>query len=256
MSTTGYAGSLHLLLELIKRDFRTRFMGSALGISWAILQPLSFVALYWFVFTEMIPRSPDAGAIDYPLFLISGLLPWLGFAEGISRATTAIVENGPMVRRLSFRSEILIIVPNASAIVLELIGILLFMAYLLVLGQDLSSIWLLPFVLLIQFFLQTSLGWFLATVHVFFRDVTQVLGFVLTIGFYLSPILYSPEGRFAHIFAWNPMTPLLGLFRSAMLAAPLPPVGSIVFLLTVTAALWVGGFLFFKRAQPTLADLI
>jgi len=256
MSTVGNAGSIHLLVELIKRDFRSRFTGSALGISWAILQPLSFVVLYWFVFTRMIPRSPDAGSVEYPLFLISGLLPWLGISEGISRATPAIVENGPMVRRLTFKSEILIIVPIASAIIFELIGILLFIGYLVFLGQDLRSLWVLPFAIGLQFLLQTGIGWFLATIHVFFRDVTQILGFVLTIGLYLSPILYSGQGRYAIIFAWNPMTPLLGLFRSAMLATPLPGAGSFVYLLTVTAVLWFGGLTFFKRAQPTLADLI
>ncbi len=77
--------SLHLLIELTRRDFKGRFTGSALGIAWAVLQPLTFVALYWFVFTTMFTVASDAGSINYPLFLISGLLPWLGFQEGIMR---------------------------------------------------------------------------------------------------------------------------------------------------------------------------
>lgn len=248
--------TFHLLVELIKRDFALRFTGSALGVAWAILQPLSLVVLYWFVFTVMIPRDPRAGEPNYAFFLITGLLPWLGISDGIMRATTSIVENGPMVRRLTFQSQILVVVPNISALIFELIGLALFEAFLLFRGQPLRSLWILPAALLLQMLLQMGIGWFLATVFVFFRDVMQILGFLLSVLFYLSPILYSVTGRFEKFFAWNPMTPLLGLFRSAMLDAPLPPVSSVVYLLTVASAVFAGGLLFFRRAQPGLADFI
>ena len=256
MASTSVTGNLHLLVELVKRDFLGRFTGSVLGVFWAILQPLSLVTLYWFVFTKMIPRSPDAGSAAYPLFLISGILPYLGFQEGIMRATTSIVDNSAMVRRLTFRSDVLILVPNVSALLFELIGIIIFTIYLAIRGESFYWIWVLPVAMFIQFTLQTGLSLFLSTLHVFFRDVTQVLGFLLTIGFFLSPILYSGEGRYAAIFAWNPMTPLLGLFRSAVLSSPLPGAASIVFLLAVTTATFILGLSFFRRAQPTIADLL
>ena len=83
-----------------------------------------------------------------------------------------------------------------------------------------------------------------------------MLGFVLSVIFYLSPILYPVSQRFATFFEWNPMTPLLGLFRSAILSAALPSVGSVVYLVVVASVLFTGGLLFFRRAQATLADLI
>lgn len=248
----------HLLYQLVRRDFRIRFTGSALGVFWAVLQPLSLVILYWFVFTVMIPvpRLPGASGSDYVLYLISGLLPWIGFSEGVMRGTTAIVENGSMVRRLPFRSELLVVVPNVTASIFSVIGIGLFAAFLLYEGRSLSGIWLLPFALLLQFMLQLGLAWVLATLHVFLRDVVQVLGFLLSIIFYLSPILYRIEGPFEHIFVWNPLTPLLGLFRSALIGAPLPGVASIVFLMTVIFALFSGGLWFFRRARGTMVDLV
>src|SRR5687768_17261062 len=124
--------NLHLLLELVRRDFSTRFTGSALGVVWAVLQPLSLVVLYWFVFTVIFPatgggkfRAADlaGGESSYAIFLIAGLIPWLGFNEGILRGTTSIVENGTLVRRLTFRSELLVVVPNVSAMIFELIGL-------------------------------------------------------------------------------------------------------------------------------------
>jgi lipopolysaccharide transport system permease protein len=249
--------SLHLLRELIKRDLTARFTGSALGLAWAVLQPLSLVVLYWFVFTFMIPMGRAGGTGDqYIYFLIAGLLPWLGVSEGISRATTSVVDNSAIVRRLPLRSELLVIVPNATAMIFECIALAIFIGALIVQRMPMRYLWVLPVALVLQFLLQVGIGLFLATIYVFFRDVTQILGFVLAIAFYLSPILYPVAGRFGKFFFWNPMTPLLGLFRSAMLAAPLPDVGSIVFLLTTAAALCSGGLLFFRRAQPSLVDVI
>lgn len=248
--------NLHLLRELVRRDFHARFTGSALGVFWAILQPLSLVVVYWFVFTYMFTRGPAAGNDGYIRFLITGLIPWLAINEGIVRSTTSIVENAPMVRRLSFRSEILVVVPHASALIFEVIGFTLYIGFLALKGAVSPLIWILPLALAVQFALQAGVGWFLATVYVFFRDLVPVLGFLLSIVFYLSPILYPVSNRFARLFAWNPMTPLLGLFRSAILSAALPSAGSVVFLLAVAALLFAGGLMFFRRAQATLADLI
>lgn len=246
----------HLLGELVRRDFRMRFTGSALGVAWAVLQPLSFVFLYWFVFTIILPPSGQASQGDYALFLISGLLPFLGFQEGIIRATPSIVDNGQLVRRLTFRSEILAVVPNVSAILFELIGLGCLLVYIITLGMPLRGLWVLPVAIGLQLAMQTGIAWFLATVHVFFRDVMQVIGLALTFALFLSPILYSAKGPWEKFLRWNPLTPLLGLFRSALLGAPLPDAMSFVFLLTVTATLFFGGLVFFRRAQPTLADLI
>lgn len=249
--------NVHLLRELVKRDFHARFTGSVLGVFWAVLQPLSLVILYWFVFTYMFtPRGAAGTGPDYIQFLIAGLLPWLGINEGVIRSTTSIVENAPMVRRLAFRSELLVVVPNASALIFEIIALVLFGGFLIARGSPPRMAWLLPLALVLQFTVQVGIGWFLAATYVFFRDLTPILGFVLSVLFYLSPILYPVVGRFERFFIWNPMTPLLGLFRSALLSSALPGAGSLVFLVAVAVAVFTGGLLFFRRAQPTLADLI
>ncbi|HKB78587.1 MAG TPA: ABC transporter permease [Thermoanaerobaculia bacterium] len=248
--------NLYLLRELVKRDFAARFSGSALGLAWAVIQPLSLVVVYWFVFTYMFSNGPTPGNDRYIDFLISGLLPWLGINEGLIRSTTSIVDNAPTVRRLAFRSELLVVVPNASALIFEAIGLALFIALLLVRGLPPRLLWILPFALLLQLALQIGVGWFLAAGYVVFRDLMPIIGFVLSMAFFLSPILYPVGGRFEKFFLWNPMTPLLGLFRSAMLSDSLPGIGSLVFLLVVCSAFFTGGLAFFRRAQSTLADLI
>ena len=256
IARSGASRNLHLFKQLVRRDFSARFTGSALGLGWAVLQPLTLVLLYWFVFTFMIPQGPGASNHAYVLFLVAGLVPWIGFNEGIMRATTSIVDNATIVKRLAFQSELLVVVPNASAIIFESIGIALFLIYMAATGSVSRLLWVLPFAIVLQFALQVGIGWFLAAIYVFLRDVAQVLGFFLSIVFYLSPILYPVAGRFESIFLWNPLTPLLGLFRSAMTGSPLPPDLSIVFLLVVAAVVFCGGLAFFRRAQATLADLV
>lgn len=248
--------NLHLLRELIRRDFNARFTGSALGLAWAVLQPLSLVFLYWFVFTIMIPRGPGASSEGYIYFLVAGLVPWIAINEGLMRSTTSIVENAPMVRKLSFRSELLVIVPNATALIFEAVALTILIVAVAAHGLSLRMLWLLPLALLLQFAMQLGIAFMLAAVYVFFRDLTQILGFLLSIIFYLSPILYGIPDRFRRLFVWNPMTPLLGLFRSALLAGPLPEAGSIVFLLAVALAVFGAGLRFFRRAQPSLVDLV
>jgi ABC-type polysaccharide/polyol phosphate export permease len=246
----------HLLTELIKRDFVARFTGSALGWVWAILQPAILIAVYWFVFTFMIPAASPGGGNSYIYFLIAGLVPWIAISEGLARSLTSIVDNAAMVRKLPLRSELLVMVPNASALIFEAVGLLLFLVALTVVRGFPSTAWLLVIALLMQFSLQMAVALFLAATYVFFRDVAQILGFVLSVVFYLSPILYSPGGRFGRVLAWNPLTPLIGLFRSAMLGAPLPEASSIVFLLVTTGAAVAASFVFFRRVQAVLVDLI
>lgn len=248
--------SAHLLGQLVRRDLRARFTGSILGVSWAVLQPLSLVTCYWFVFTRMMPRSTEAATEGYVLFLISGLVPWLGFADALMRATPSLVENGAMVRRLTFQSEVLVVTPCVSAMIFELVGIVLFLIYGAIVGTDLSLLWILPFALVLQLALAVGLSWMLAVLHVLFRDVMQVLGFLLTLGLFLSPIFYRAEGKYEKIFQWNPMTPLLGLFRSALQGGPLPEPVWIVFLLLVVTGVFTAGYILIRRAQPNLADLL
>lgn len=233
-----------------------RFTGSALGWFWTVLQPAILIAVYWFVFTFMIPAASLGGGNDYIYFLISGLVPWIAISEGLSRSLTSIVENASMVRRLPLRSELLVIVPNASALIFELVGLLLFVVALTIVRGFPVSAWLLVVALGLQFALQIAVALFLAATYVFFRDVAQILGFVLSVVFYLSPILYPASGRFARILAWNPLTPLIGLYRSAVLGSPLPDLPSIVFLLVITTASCSISLMFFRRVQPILVDLV
>ncbi len=248
---------MHLLFHLVKRDLSARFVGSVFGLVWAVLQPLSMIGLYWFVFGLLLPGGrTGTGGEGYIFFLITGLVPWIGFAEGVSRGTTSVVDGGSIVRRMPFRSELLVVVPNITAMIFEAVALTGVVGLLLANGRLGGRVWILPVVLLAQLALQVGIGLFLSMTYVFFRDAGQVVSFGMSVLFYLSPILYEVRGQFAAVFRWNPLTPLLGLFRCGLTGAPLPDGGSIVFLATVTTLVLFLGVVLFRRAQSALVDLV
>lgn len=254
------ATDLSLLVRLVRRDFEARFAGSVLGLGWAIIHPLANIALYWVVFGLLLSggRFGAGGEGDsYAKFLIAGLLPWMGFQEAVMRSSGSILENGVILKRIPFKSQILVAVPTLTALVLELSGILLFCVILLLLGHSFTwTVALVPVAILLQALLQLGLGLLLAPVVTLFRDIQQVLGFILYAVFFLSPVLYPVRAGWEILFEWNPMTPLISLFRSAMLGGPLPSGGSIVYLCVVTGVVLLGGSRLAARLGPTFVDTI
>lgn len=249
--------SAYLAYQLIKRDFAARFTGSALGFAWAVLQPLGLIALYWFIFGIMLPGGKlGQGGGDYVYFLISGLVPWLGFNEGIVRGTTSVIENAQIVKRLPFRSELLVLVPSATAMVFQLVAMVIFLLLLAMTGRLNGSLWMIPIAIILQFTLQFGLSLVLAVAYVVFRDVLQLVGFGLSVLFFMSPILFDVRPDFATFFRWNPLTPLMGLYRFGTIGGALPSWGSIVYLAVFAVSATAVGLSLFRRAQSTLIDAI
>src|SRR5690349_22475246 len=105
----------------------------------------------------MLPGGRAGGTGDqYIYFLIAGLLPWLGVSEGLSRSTTSVVDNSAIVRRLPLRSELLVIVPNATAMIFECVALAIFVGVRIFQGSSIRNLWLLPLAIVLQFLLQVG----------------------------------------------------------------------------------------------------
>lgn len=254
---------LFLLKELVKRDFQGRYAGSLLSFLWSFVQPLWLLVLFSVVFGSILKIKVDrlgAGTDNFGIFLFSGLLPWMGIQEGILRSTTAITDNAALVKKLRFPSEILVFSVILGALLHQAIAGAIFVVVLAALGELTwpALPWLLAAVPL-QVVLTLGLGLLLASVHVFFRDTAQVLGMVLTGWFYLTPIVYPlawvPE-RMAPWIEGNPLTPLVGLYRAALLGRDWTFDGSGVALVVVAVALFALGLWLFRRLRPTFVDEI
>lgn len=251
-----------LLWSFVKRDLLARYKGSTVGLFWSVIHPLIMLALYTFVFSSILKVRVGAseGTEQFAIYLFCGLLPWNAFAEGLNRSTGVILENSNLIKRNIFPSEILPVYPVIAGIINELIGFAILLAALLLTGHSISLVMLLlPAILLLQVVLTTGLAWIVAGTTVFIRDLGQMLGVLLTLGIFLTPIFYPPSvvPQGLRVFLTvNPMYALVEAYRSLILKGQLPAWESVAFLASIGAIVFLVGYRVFVRMQPAFADVL
>lgn len=253
--------SAFVLRELVKRDLKSRYAGSLIGFSWSLLQPLWQLALFTFVFSTIL-KVPLVGerTQSFPVFLFAGLLPWTAIHEGLIRSSQAIIDNAPLVKRLRFPSEILVASVVVAALVQEGIAALGFGAILIVMGE---LAWGgLPWLLLavpLQAALTFGLGLLVAALQVFLRDVAQALSMLLVAWFYVTPIVFPANlvpPTWRALVDMNPLTALVGLYRSAFFGSALPSGRALLVLCTTALIALAGGMVLFRRWRRRFPDEI
>lgn len=259
---------LFLLKELVQRDFQSRYAGSLLGFLWPFLLPLWQLLLFSFVFSTVLKIPLTGERTDsFALFLFCGLLPWMAINEGITRSATAITDNANLVKNVNFQPEILVASIVLGALLQEGVALAVLLVILASLGQlSMVALPILGIALPLQIALTLGLGLLLCCVHTLFRDTIQLLSIVMMGWFYLTPIVYPrslvpPE--FQGWLQWNPLTPLVDLYRRALLAADGLPAATSGGLLqgvgqlatVALGLLFVGGWLF-RRLKHGFADEI
>ena len=176
------------------------------------------------------------------------------------RASTAITDIASLVKKLRFPSEILVLAAVLAALLHEAIAAVIFLGVLMWVGElSLGGLPLLLVALPLQVGLTLGLGLVVASVHVFFRDTAQILGMVFNAWFYLTPIVYPLSlvpGRFRSWLELNPLTPLVGLYRQAVLGGRPIPVPGTLGLAVASAVLLFLGLWLFRRLKRAFADEI
>jgi lipopolysaccharide transport system permease protein len=204
---------------MVARDFRARYLGSVLGASWVIANPLAQIIVYTLIFSQVMgARLPNVrDPLGYSLYLCAGILTWGYFVEVLQRSQTVFLEQANMLKKMSFPRVTLPFYVFLSATVNFSISWGLFLAFLLVSGRwpGWPLVALVP-LLLIQQALAVGLGLTLGVTNVFFRDVSQAVAVVLQFWFWLTPIVYPlgalPSGV-RDLIAWNPLFPLISAYQ-------------------------------------------
>jgi ABC-type polysaccharide/polyol phosphate export systems, permease component len=254
--------SIYLLSELVTRDLKARYVGSTFGPAWAFLVPLVWVLIYSFVFSVVlkIPLTGEPAGVNFPEYLLAGFLPWLAVQEGVSRSATCLTDNAAMVKKTVFLKESLVATVVLSAVFNELIGFGLYAAYLLWRGH-LSASWI-PVVaalIVVQVVITYGLGCLLAGLHVFLRDISQIVVLGLGMMSFLTPIFYSANmvpRRFHWVVQINPFAHLIEAFRDAFFRHRLPAAGSLAYLAVFAIAAVTLGSVLFTKTEPHFADLL
>ncbi|WP_036630733.1 MULTISPECIES: ABC transporter permease [Paenibacillus] len=254
-------GSRHLLMNMSKSDFKSRYSGSYFGVVWAIIQPLMTILIFWFVF-QIGFRAKPVSDVPFILWLCAAIIPWNFFTDAIINATGAFTNYSFVVKKLVFKIALLPLVKVMASFFLNIaFNVLLILIYSMY--GDFPGIHLLS----ILYFniclaaLITALSYFLSTLNVFFRDTTQIVGIFLQFGIWLTPIMWQ-ESVIPESFRWivklNPIYYIINGYRDALINRVWffeHPLQTLYFW-GVTVVIGIISFLFYKRMKSHFADVL
>jgi ABC-type polysaccharide/polyol phosphate export permease len=251
-----------LLFQLVRRDFEQRFVGSAIGWVWGLIHPLVLLVSWTFVFQVClkVQLDSDAPTRNFPLYLFSGMLPWLLFSDTVQRSASSVLDQANLITKTVFPAEIVPVSVFLSTLVSHLLALVLMLAaagyWLRVVSPYL---FLLPLAMLGIGLFAVGLGWVMAGLHVFLRDTAQVLSVILTFWFWLTPIMITEK----QVPAWarfllvaNPMRYAVSAYRQILLTPAPPRARDFVVLGACGAVTFVIGGLFFRHMKRGFADVL
>ncbi len=248
------------VLGMASREFRARYLGSVLGSVWAVIHPLTLVLIYTLIFGHLM-RSRVPGvedAVGYGVFLCAGIFTWSTFTEIVQRSVSVFVENGNLLKKVSFPRASLPAIVVVSALINFAIVFAVLLGVLLVLGRfpGWAVLGVVP-LLVVQQALAVGLGTTLGVVNVFFRDAAHLLAIGLQLWFWFTPIVYPLTilgERMRALVAWNPMTQLVVGYQQILLHGRWPEWSAYLPQAVLAVAALLLARATFRRLSGELAD--
>ena len=255
-----------LLRTLVRRDLEARYKGSILGNLWPLLNQLSQLLIYTYVFAIVLQvklslKGVPANNITFGLWLFAGLLPWIAFIGGLTQATTSVVAQTNLVKKVVFPLALLPLVPILATFIESCFGLV---ALIVLIGLSTHNVHptlaLLPLVWLPQLILTAGLGYLLAGLTVFVRDIPQTLAVVLNLWFYLTPIVYPasaiPEKWRIYVFWLNPIAAISEVYRDLILVGRVTHWGELAVATLISTVVLLLGLWCYRRLRPAFADVL
>jgi lipopolysaccharide transport system permease protein len=247
-----------LLYFLVWRDVKVRYKQTALGVAWAVIQPL-LTMLVFSLFFGRLAKVPSDG-IPYPIFSFAALVPWTFFATGLTLSSNSLVGSANLVQKVYFPRLVIPIATVLSGLVdfaIAMLMLLLLMAWYHV-SPTWNVVWLPAFILL-ALAASLAVGLWLSALNVAYRDVRFLVPFLAQLWMYATPVAYPSSllhEPWRTVFGLNPMAGVVEGFRWAMLGVNTQP-GPMIFASTaVTLVLLVSGAAYFRRMERTFADIV
>lgn len=247
-----------LLYFFTWRDIKVRYKQTALGLAWAIIQPL-FMMVIFSLFFGILAKVPSQG-IPYPLFTYSALLPWTLFASGITRASNSLTSETNLIQKVYFPRLLMPLASILSPLVDFLIAFVVLIGLMLYFGYypSITMLWL-PLFLILELMLALGVGLWLSAINVEYRDVTHVVPFLVQLWLFASPVIYPsnfvPE-RFQVAYGLiNPMSGIIEGFRWAILGTQ-PPSHLLIASVAIIIVILVSGAFYFRRREKAFADVV
>lgn len=251
---------IRFIIDLTKRDFKLRYLGSILGSYWNLIHPLVMILIYTLVFSQIMRArlGHDAGPFSYSIYLCSGLLPWNLFSETVQRLTTTLLDNANFIKKVSINPLTLFTASLISSCINFLIAIAIFLIALsfvkpISIGLFLIYLGVAGLFALFGFGIGIGLG----CMNVFIRDVQHLLGVIFQLWFWFTPIVYLTETlpEFAQkLMKLNPAYPFLKAFHQLLYYQSLPDLKLVLAMFLLTALAITVGFAIYKRSISFVRD--
>ncbi len=249
-----------LLLFLVRRDLKVRFQQTAIGFLWIILQPL-IQMLIFYVILGLLVKVPT-GNIPYHLFFLSAFVIWQFFTQVVNGSAISLVGNIGIIIKSYFPRMALPLASVASALVDFVVSFIVLMVFLLINGNYPISLryLLIPVLLALTTIFASGVGLFFGALMVVFRDTKNLLGFILMMWMYVTPIMFpvtlAPE-KYRVYFYLNPLTSLVDGFRWAVLSqGDLPKPGYLLVSFFIAVIIWFCGAIAFRAMENRIADVM
>lgn len=251
-----------LILQLVRRDFEQRFVGSAAGWLWGVIHPLVLLLSWTYVFQFCLKAPPPKGGLTehYTIFLFCGMLPWLLFQDTVQRSATGIVDNANLVTKTVFPSEVLPVSIFLSSLIHHLVALFLAVAAVgIVEGRVSPMLVFLPVYMFLIGLLAVGVGWIVSSLNVYLRDTAQVLMVALTLWFWVTPIMIGddqvPE-RLRFLLKLNPLAYAVNAYRQRLLSASWPDPRELTVLAAYAVTVFIFGGFFFRYLKRGFADVL
>lgn len=247
-----------LLYFLTWRDIKVRYKQTALGVAWAIIQPL-FTMIVFTLFFGRLAKIPSDG-IPYPVFCYAALVPWTFFANGLTQSSNSLVGSSNLLTKVYFPRLCIPLATVLSGVVDFVLAFALLFVLMLYhgLAPTLNIVWL-PFFLLLALTTSLGVGLWLSALNVQYRDVRYVVPFINQFWMLATPIAYPSSLMKEHwriVYGLNPMTGVVEGFRWALLGAKTAPGPMLWVSATAAVLLLITGAFYFRRMEKTFADVV
>ena len=244
----------------VKREFQAKYRNTMLGAAWTVLSPLAMILVYTLIFSQVMrSKLPEnAGQYAYSIYLCAGVLTWGLFAEITARGQNVFIEQGNLIKKISFPRICLPIIVVANALVNFGIIFGLFIVFLLASGQFPGMVFftLVPVLALMVLF-AIGLAMVLGVLNVFFRDVGQFFAIFTQFWFWLTPVVYPasiiPETVRPYL-AWNPMIPLIQSFQRVLVSGQAPEWKQLLAPAVLAVLFCVLGLKLFRKRAGEMVD--
>jgi lipopolysaccharide transport system permease protein len=248
-----------LFYFLAWRDLLVRYKQTVVGISWSLIRPLLTMAILTLVFGKL--GKMPSGGVPYPLLVFCGMLPWQLFSAAMTESGSSLVSNSNLISKIYFPRLVIVVSSVITSFVDFLISsVFLFGLLLWYHRMPPSSIWALPFFVLLAFGASLGVGFWIAALMVEYRDFRYIVPFIVQLGLYVSPVGFQSSvvpSRYRLLFSLNPMVGIIDGFRWSVLGARVS--GQWVALavaVSVVTVLLLTGIWYFRKTERTFADVI